>query len=99
MEEDRLFFEQIKARACRNDRVVRAAGANPFDKFALGIRGLVEELMIERMGENDRIVTRYVSDEAFRGSAFPLLARAIFDSVHARQAVGAPDDAPEAVNR
>ena len=99
VEEDRLFFEQIKARACRNDRVVRAAGANPFDKFALGIRGLVEELMIERMGENDRIVTRYVSDEAFRGSAFPLLARAIFDAVRARQAVGAPSDAPEAVSR
>ena len=99
VEEDRLFFEQIKARACRNDRVVRAAGANPFDKFALGIRGLIEELMIERMGENDRIVTRYVSDEAFRGSAFPILARAIFDAVHTRQAVGAPGDAPEAVSR
>ena len=99
VEEDRLFFEQIKARACRNDRVVRAAGANPFDKFALGIRGLIEELMIERMGENDRIVTRYVSDEAFRGSAFPVLARAIFDAVHTRQAVGAPSDAPEAVSR
>ena len=99
VEEDRLFFEQIKARACRNDRVVRAAGANPFDKFALGIRGLIEELMIERMGENDRIVTRYVSDEAFRGSAFPILARAIFDAVHTRQAVGTPGDAPEAVSR
>ena len=79
--------------------MVRAAGANPFDKFALGIRGLIEELMIERMGENDRILTRYVSDEAFRGSAFPILARAIFDAVHTRQAVGTPGDAPEAVSR
>ena len=99
VEEDRLFFEQIKARACRHDRVVQAAVANPLDKFALGIRSLIEELMIERMGENDRIVTRYVSDKAFQGSAFPILAREIFAAVRARQAAETPGPAPDAVIR
>ena len=99
VEEDRLFFEQIKARACRRDRVVQAAVANPLDKFALGIRSLIEELMIERMGENDRIVTRYVSDKAFQGSAFPILAREIFAAVRARQAAETPGPAPDAVIR
>ena len=32
--------------------------ANPLDKFELDIRKLIEELMIERMAENDEIVTR-----------------------------------------
>jgi hypothetical protein len=48
-EEDRLFFQQIKERACNSEQVVRTAMANPIDKFELGIRKLIEDLMIERM--------------------------------------------------
>ena len=86
-EADRLFFQQIKEKACASELVVRTALANSLDRFALGVRGLIEELMIERLGENDRIVTRYVSDEAFQGAAFPILVREIFEAVRA----GRPD--------
>jgi type I restriction enzyme, R subunit len=84
-EEDRLFFQQIKERACKSEQVVRTALANPLDKFELGVRKLIEDLMIERMAENDRIVTRYMADQEFQGSAFPILAREIFETVHAEQ--------------
>jgi len=80
-EEDRLFFQQIKEKACNSERVVQTALANPLDKFELGIRKLIEDLMIERMGENDKIVSRYMTDREFQGSAFPILARAIFETV------------------
>jgi len=80
-EEDRLFFQQIKERACGNERVIQTALANSLEKFELGIRKLIEDLMIARMGENDRIVTRYMSDKEFQGSAFPILAREIFEAV------------------
>lgn len=80
-EEDRLFFQQIKERACNNDQVVQTALANPLDRFEMGIRKLIEELMIERMGENDKIVTRYMSDKDFQAAAYPILAREIFDAV------------------
>lgn len=46
-------------------------------------RKLIEDLMIERMGENDKIVTRYMADQEFQGSAFPILAREIFQAVRA----------------
>jgi len=82
-EEDRLFFQQIKEKACRSEQVVRTAMANPLDKFELGIRKLIEDFMIERMAENDKIVTRYMADPAFQSSAFPILAKEIFDSVRA----------------
>ena len=82
-EEDRLFFQQIKEKACNSEQVVQTALANPLDKFELGIRKLIEELMIERMTENDRIVTRYMADKEFQGSAFPILAREIFEAVRA----------------
>lgn len=84
-EEDRLFFQQIKERACNSEQVVRTAMANPLDKFQLGIRKLIEDLMIERMGENDAIVTRYMGDRDFQRSAFPILAREIFEAVRAQK--------------
>lgn len=87
-EEDRLFFQQIKEKACKSEQIVRTALANPLDKFELGIRKLIEDLMIERMGENDKIVTRYMADPEFQGAAFPVLARAIFEAV--KTSAGAP---------
>ena len=36
--------------------------------------------MIERMGENDTIVSRYLSDHDVQGSASPILAREILDA-------------------
>lgn len=57
-EEDRLFFQQFKERACRTEQIVKTALANPLDKVELGISKLIADLMIERMAENDRIVTR-----------------------------------------
>jgi type I restriction enzyme R subunit len=81
-EEDRLFFEQIKERAIKNEQIIKTAQANPqFEKFQLGIRKLIEEMMIQRMGENDKIVTRYMDDPEFQNSAFPILAKEIFDAI------------------
>jgi len=80
-EEDRLFFQQIKEKACKSEQVIQTALANPLDKFELGIRKLIEDLMIERMAENDQIVTRYMADGDFQSSAFPILAREIFDAI------------------
>ena len=85
IEEDRLFFQQIKEKACNSEQIVRTALANPLDKFKLGTRKFIEDLMIERMADNDRIVTRYMEDNEFQSSAFPILAREIFDTVRSRR--------------
>lgn len=81
-DEDRLFFEQIMTRAINNNRVIQTAMANPLDKFQLGVRKLIRDLMIERMAENDKIVTRYMDDGEFQGTAFPILAKEIFNAIH-----------------
>ena len=83
-EEDRLFFQQIKEKACNDNQVIQTALANPLDKFELGIRKLIEDLMIARMGENDKIVTRYMADNDFQGTAFPILAKDIFETIRER---------------
>jgi type I restriction enzyme R subunit len=80
-EEDRLFFEQIREKASKNPQVIQTALANPLDKFQLGIRKLIEEFMVQRMGENDKIVARYMDDSEFQNAAFPILAKAIFETI------------------
>ena len=80
-DEDRLFFEQVRERALRDEDVRKIAVANPFDKFSLGIRERLGQLMVERMGENDALVTRYLSDPEFQEVAFAVLAREIFQAV------------------
>lgn len=81
-EEDRYFFEQIREKAAKDEKVIQTAHANPLDKFQLGIKELIEGIMIERMAENDELVTKYMSDPKFQDTAFPKLAEAIFESIH-----------------
>jgi len=80
-EEDRLFFEQIKEKARNDERVIQTAIANPLDKFGLGIKKIIESLMMQRMAENDEIVTRYMDDADFRDTIFPMLAKEIYQGV------------------
>lgn len=81
-EEDRLFFQQIKEKAVSDERVINTALSNPLDKFQLGVKKLIESLMLERLGENDDIVTRYMEDSRFQSAAFPILAKEIFESIN-----------------
>jgi type I restriction enzyme R subunit len=80
-DEDRFFFEQIREKATMNEQVIKLRRANPFDKFQLGLRQLIENLMVERMADNDKIVTRYMEDREFGDAAFTVLSKAIYDSI------------------
>lgn len=80
-DEDRFFFEQIREKATANEQVVKLRRANPFDKFQLGLRQLIEDLMVQRMTDNDKIVTRYMDDKEFGSAAFAVLSKAIYDSI------------------
>ena len=82
-EEDRLFFEQIREKATNNPQVIKMRQANPFDKFQLGLRKMVEDMMIQRMNENDEIVTRYMDDKVFENAAFAVLSKVIYESIPA----------------
>ena len=60
---------------------MQTAEANPLDKFELGIRQKIKSLMIQRMSENDEIISRYMDDPEFQNEIFPLLARDIFNTI------------------
>jgi type I restriction enzyme R subunit len=86
-DEDRFFFEQIREKATANEQVVKLRRANPFDKFQLGLRQLIENMMVQRMTDNDKIVSRYMDDKEFGEAAFTVLSKAIYDSIPAETAV------------
>ncbi len=80
-EEDRLFFEQIKEKAVNNETIIQTASANPLDKFELGIKKMIETLMIQRIADNDEIVTKYMDDKEFQEAVFPILAKEIYEKI------------------
>ncbi len=84
-DEDRLFFDQIMEKAAKDERVIQTAMANPLDKFELGIKTIIESLMMQRMAENDGIVTRYMDDSSFQKTIFPILAKEIYRSILEKQ--------------
>jgi len=44
--------------------------------------------MVQRMADNDKIVTRYMDDKEFGSAAFGVLSRAIYDSIPASDELG-----------
>jgi type I restriction enzyme R subunit len=49
--------------------------------FALSMKQKVEDLMIDRMDQNQDIVTRYLNDPQFQELTFRLLGKKIYDEL------------------
>jgi len=45
------------------------------------MRQLIEDMMVQRMTDNDKIVTRYMDDKDFGNTAFDVLSQAIYESI------------------
>jgi type I restriction enzyme R subunit len=86
---DQLLFDQFVADAKADDEVVLRANANPLDAFALSMKEKIEGLMVDRMDQNQEIVTRYLNDSQFQALAFRLLVRRIYDEARAGKAEAA----------
>jgi hypothetical protein len=74
-------FDAIRTEAKADEEVVRQALANPFDNFALAFRPKVQGLMLDRMGRNQEIVTRYLNDPEFKAIVDQELARRTYDEI------------------
>jgi type I restriction enzyme R subunit len=83
-EDERLFLWQICEKASKGETVIKTAEANPFEKFMLGVKESVTDSMIDAMGENDELVTKYMTDSKFQATAFPVMAKIIYDMVRSR---------------
>jgi len=75
---DQLFFDQIRASAEEDEKIVEAARANNFANFSSYLDRMLDELFIDRMEGNEEIFSRVMTDKEFRSAAHEHLAREIF---------------------
>jgi type I restriction enzyme R subunit len=71
---DQLFFDQIIEAASLDETLKQAAAVNPQEKFQLVFKNLIETLFMERLDQNEEIVTRFMNDPSLRELVTGLLA-------------------------
>jgi type I restriction enzyme R subunit len=87
-EADQLFFDQIRASAEEDDKIVEAAKANNLANFSSYLERMLDELFIDRIEGNEEIFSRVMTDKEFRSAAHEHLAREIFRRVRGAAARG-----------
>ena len=63
-EADQLFFDQIRASAEEDEKIVEAAKANNLANFSSYLDRMLDELFIDRMEGNEEIFSRVMTDKA-----------------------------------
>jgi type I restriction enzyme R subunit len=81
-EADQLFFDQVRATAEQDEKIVEAAKANTEANFSAFFGRVLDDLFIQRMEGNDEIFNRVMNDKQFRSIAQEHLARKIYERVH-----------------
>ena len=90
-EADQLFFDQVRATAERDEKVVEAAKANNLANFSDFFGRILDDLFIQRMEGNDDIFRRVMTDKQFRSIAQEHLAHEVFERINEGRAGEASD--------
>ena len=80
-EADQLFFDQVRATAERDEKVVEAAKANSEANFSAYFDRVLDDLFIQRMDGNQEIFNRVMSDKRFRAVAQDHLTQEVYRRV------------------
>ena len=80
-EEDRLFFQQVVAKATNDEQFRVLAAANDYDKFELAIGKMIDNIMVQMLNSNGTLVNKYMTDTDAKRDVFPVIARSIFDRI------------------
>ena len=81
---DQLFFDQIRASAEEDEKIVEAAKANNLPNFSSFFERALDELFIDRMEGNEEIFSRVMTDKDFRSAAKDHIAREVYDAIKRR---------------
>ena len=87
-EADQLFFDQIRASAEGDEKILEAPKANNLVNFSSYLERMLDELFIDRMEGNEEIFSRVMTDKDFRSAAHEHLAREIFNRVNRKNSNG-----------
>ena len=82
---DRLLLDQIKQDGVNNEDINQTVHANTYEKFELGVRALLKELIVKRMDTNGDFIRRVFTNSDFEEIVLSGLARGIYEHVTAKQ--------------
>ena len=74
----------MKEEAKADNDVRLRATANTFDNFSLAMRKKIADLMVERMEQNQEIVTKYLDEKEFQEVAFRELVKSIYQDIRSQ---------------
>ncbi|MFO0714986.1 MAG: DEAD/DEAH box helicase family protein [Sandaracinus sp.] len=80
-ESDAPLFEQFVVSAVKDAEIVQQAKANPFENFVLPLKKKLEGLMVDRMDDNEKIVTRYLNEADFQAVVFEWIAKRVYEDI------------------
>ena len=84
---DELFFNQIREEAVADESLRQAANANPINNFKFVFDKALEDLIIDRMEQNEDIFARFMNDQEFKKVISESLLRQVYDQIRAGQPV------------
>jgi len=80
-EADQLFFDQVRATAETNEKIIEAAHANSFENFSSYLRKVLDDLFIERMEGNEAVFSRVMGDVSFREAVLQNLGADLYERI------------------
>lgn len=80
---DQLFFYQVIEEAKADEEMVQQARANDLANFSLAAKQKVQDMMVERLENNEEIVTKYLHEDDYQTVVFKQLAKRIYEGARA----------------
>ncbi len=84
-EADKLFFNQIEVAMMNDDELKTSAKVNKIDNFRFAFEEKFDDILIDRMEQNQEIANRILEDKEFREVFMDLLIKKIYSSLHFRE--------------
>jgi type I restriction enzyme R subunit len=79
---DQLFLDSIREDAVANDTLRQAAQANTMENFGYVFLKSLEDLFIDRMGQNEDITARFMNDADFKRLVGQHLLKQVYEQIN-----------------
>ncbi len=79
--EDQLFVDHMVEAGLADTTVRERAMANTYENFAISIKGLVQDLVIDGLDRHEQLATKYLNDESVKQVLFDYVAKKIYEEM------------------
>jgi hypothetical protein len=82
---DQLFFDSIREDAVANSNLRQSALVNTQENFGYVLRRVSDDLFIDRMEQNEEIVSKYMNDPEFRETVIRQLIEEVYEQIRGEE--------------